>query len=222
MPDQNPCLLFDIDGTLTDSDRIHILALNEILRPYQLNVDHHTYIHTIAGRMNAEFLSELVPALDADAIRLMGEQKEALFRDMAETLEPLEGLLDLLDWAEKSRIPYAAVTNAPRVNADFMLAKLGLAKRFETVVIAETLPHQKPHPLPYLTGLERLGGHATKSVAFEDSRSGITAAAKAGVAVIGLTTSLDPETLKTHGAHLTAPNYTDPTLWHLIRTTTGR
>ena len=70
-------------------------------------------------------------------------------------------------------------------------------------MIAETLPHQKPHPLPYLTGLERLGGHATKSVAFEDSRSGITAAAKAGVAVIGLTTSLDPETLKTHGAHLT-------------------
>ena len=72
MPDQNPSLLFDIDGTLTDSDRIHILALNEILRPHRLNIDHHTYIHTIAGRMNAEFLSELVPALDVDAIRLMG------------------------------------------------------------------------------------------------------------------------------------------------------
>ena len=84
----------------------------------------------------------------------------------------------------------AAVTNAPRLNAEMMLAGLGIAHRFKALVIGDELHHGKPHPLPYLEGLRPLGAEAERSLAFEDSRSGVQSATAAGIATVGMLTSL--------------------------------
>ena len=71
--------------------------------------------------------------------------------------------------------------------------------------------------------VERAGhGDATRSVAFEDSKSGVTSASGAGLGVIGLTTSLDGETLRSFGASLTMPDYHDEGLRHFITERTGK
>ena len=67
-----------------------------------------------------------------------------------------------------------------------------------------------PIPLPYLTGLERTGARAAHSVAFEDSLSGLRAALGAGLAVVGMTTTLDAATLMRAGATLAVADFTDP------------
>jgi beta-phosphoglucomutase-like phosphatase (HAD superfamily) len=85
----------------------------------------------------------------------------------------------------------AVVTNAPSANAELVLAAIGLAERLPTRVIGGELARSKPDPPPYLTALEQTGARAENSVAFEDSVSGVraaTAAAAAGLAVVGITT----------------------------------
>ena len=113
------------------------------------------------------------------------------------------------------------VTNAPRANALMMLGALGITDRFRGMIIGDEMANPKPHPEPYLVGMERLGARPARAVAFEDSRSGVRAAAAAGLPVVGMATSLAPSALREAGASLVARDFTDPELIALVRERTG-
>jgi beta-phosphoglucomutase len=216
-----PGLLFDLDGTLVHTDPVHMKAFNQMLEPFGRQVDETFYKAHVMGRQNAAIMRDIFPDMpEAERTRL-ADAKEAGFRSMAGLLEPLEGLVRLLAAAERAEVPCCIVTNAPRANARLMLDALGLARRFDVIVIGDEMEQAKPHPMPYLTGLSRLGADPARSVAFEDSRSGVAAAAAAGLAVVGLTTSLDEGELVAAGATLAVPNFADARLLDLVRERTG-
>jgi beta-phosphoglucomutase len=221
MPTRRPCLLFDLDGTICDTDPVHIQAFNRVLAHLGVNFGHEDYATRVLGRTNQTVFAEILPHLPVDEHERLSDRKEALFREMATALVPQDGLLDILDWAEGYGMGTALVTNAPRANADMVLAALGLAKRFDVVVIAHDLPRQKPDPLPYQEGLRLLGGHPARSVAFEDSRSGITAAVAAGLPTIGLTSTLSGDALLQAGATLAVKDFRDPRVVDLVADVTG-
>ena len=112
-----------------------------------------------------------------------------------------------------------AVTNAPRLNAEMLLSGLGIMHRFKAVVIGDELPHGKPHPMPYLEGLRAVSAAPNLSVAFEDSRSGIKSASAAGIATVGIRTSLSHADMVEAGALLTAKTFDDPDLIKLVAAT---
>jgi HAD superfamily hydrolase (TIGR01509 family) len=216
-----PSLLFDLDGTLVHTDPVHMKAFNAMLEPFGRQVDEAFYKAHVMGRQNAAIMRDIFPDMpEAERTRL-ADAKEASFRSMAGQLEPLEGLRDLLAAAERGGVACCVVTNAPRANASLMLGALGLGERFDVIVIGDEMEQAKPHPLPYLTGLSRLGSDAARSVAFEDSRSGVKAAHAAGLTVVGLATSLEEPELVAAGATLAAPNFTDSRLLDLVRERTG-
>ena len=133
----------------------------------------------------------------------------------------MPGLMTLLAFADRAGIPMVAVTNAPRLNAEMLLAGLGIMDRFKALMIGDELPHAKPHPLPYLEGLRAVNADAGLSVAFEDSRSGIASASAAGIATVGIRTSLSHDDLVGAGALLTVASFDDPDLMKLITSTMG-
>ncbi|MCZ8099993.1 MAG: HAD-IA family hydrolase [Burkholderiales bacterium] len=217
-----PGLLFDLDGTLVETDPVHFAAFNDILsRNGRPTIDQHVYDSQIIGFQNADIFARLFPDRTVDEHARLADEKEALFRSRAGELRPAEGLLDLLDWADGSGIPIAVVTNAPRANATMMLESLGLAGRFSHVVIGDEMTHPKPHPMPYLVGLERIGAEPGRTVAFEDSRSGVRSASGAGLTVVGMSTSLEPEALTQAGADYVARDFTDAGLRALVMARTG-
>ena len=129
-----PGLLFDLDGTLVETDPVHFAAFNDILsRNGRPTIDQHVYDSQIIGFQNADIFARLFPDRTVDEHVRLADEKEALFRSRAGELRPAEGLLDLLDWADGSGIPIAVVTNAPRANAAMMLEsdKGQLAARLE-------------------------------------------------------------------------------------------
>jgi HAD superfamily hydrolase (TIGR01509 family) len=213
MTDRPPAaLLFDLDGTLTDTDKLHFQAYIDLLGGYERVIDLAYYRRHIMGAPNDRIMAGLFPELDVATHRRLAEEKERLFRASAVRMTPTEGLIELLDWADDNKIPKAVVTNAPRDNAELMLHALGLTERFPVLVIGDELAHGKPHPLPYLTALERLGAGADGAVAFEDSRSGVASAVAAGIATIGMLTGLDEATLRAAGAMGVARDFADPWL----------
>ena len=101
----------------------------------------------------------------------------------------MPGLLSFLDTLQSRRIPFAAVTNAPRANATIMLNALNLTSTFPKVIIGAECTRAKPHPDPYLEGLRQLGltpADAARCIAVEDSPSGLTAAVAANLPTFGI------------------------------------
>jgi HAD superfamily hydrolase (TIGR01509 family) len=210
-------LLFDLDGTMTDTDALHLAAYNGLLAPLGRDMSLAYYRAHVMGAPNDVIMRKLFPDRDANEHAAFAAAKEAAFRASVDRLEPLAGLLDLLDWADAAGCARAVVTNAPRDNAEMMLEGLGLKARFPTVVIGEELAHGKPHPLPYRTGLERTGGVAEHALAFEDSLSGVRSAAAAGIHTVGILTSLSETALREAGARTVAADFRDRGLWELLR-----
>ncbi len=213
-------LLFDIDGTLAETDPLHLEAFNLILGRHGHVFDHARFTRELQGFSNASiserFLADEPPERQAAII----DEKEEVFRTLVGgKIRPLPGLMALLARADHADIPMVAVTNAPRANAAMLLAGLGIADRFKALIIGAELAHGKPHPLPYLEGLRRVDAAAGLSLAFEDSRSGVQSASAAGITTIGMRTSLSHEELVAAGASATAGTFEDPELVDLVAKT---
>lgn len=203
-------LLFDLDGTMILSDPLHVAVFAELFAERGRQIDDAFFRDHIQGRLNADIFAEFFPEEDGAAL---ADLKEARFRErLGSSAAPVAGLTVLLDDAREAGLSLAVVTNAPAENADAMLSAMGLADRFDAVVIGDALPRGKPDPLPYATGLDRLGLSPDQALAFEDSVSGITAATRAGIATIGIRSSLDDDALRAAGAVASIEDYTDPGL----------
>lgn len=208
-----PSLLFDIDGTLSNTEHFHLVSMRDYFARYDVPLGDDEFKVNIVGRANSLIFAEYFPDRPTAEHERMAAEKEALFREMAQGgLSELPGLGALLDWADSLKLPMAVVTNAPRPNADAILGALQIADRFQAKVISDELAHGKPHPLPYLTGLGLIGGDASRSVAFEDSLSGITAALAAGLPVVGLMTSASEAQLMAAGVSLAIEDFEDARL----------
>lgn len=206
-------LLFDIDGTLADTDPLHLKAFNQVLGPYGHAFDHARFSRELQGFANVSIGERFLPDEAPERRALILDEKEEVFRTLvAGQIEPLPGLMALLDRANAAGIPMVAVTNAPRLNAELLLSGLGITHRFEALVIGAELPHGKPHPLPYQEGLRFVGASAQASVAFEDSRTGVQSATAAGIPTIGVRTSLSHADLVAAGAIASASAFDDPEL----------
>jgi HAD superfamily hydrolase (TIGR01509 family) len=215
-------LLFDIDGTLADTDALHLQAFNQVFGPRGHVFDHTRFTRELQGFSNASigerFLADEPPA-HRTAIM---EGKEAAFRKLvAGEIQPMPGLMTLLALADRADVPMVAVTNAPRLNAEMLLSGLGITHRFKALVIGDELAHGKPHPMPYLEGLRAVNAAPGLSLAFEDSRSGVQSASAAGITTIGMRTSLDHADMVAAGASMTAKAFDDPELIKLVATTMG-
>lgn len=215
-------LLFDIDGTLVESDPLHLEAFNRAFSPYGHVFDRERFGRELQGLANEAIGARFLPGETPERQWEIMMEKEALFRELAsEGVEAVHGLFALLDWADSIELPAVAVTNAPRPNADLLLDSIGARHRFKGLVIGDELAHGKPHPLPYLTGLDILGARAEHCVAFEDSRTGIKSATAAGIATIGIATGLEPVQLVQAGAVMGVRDYTDPDLLRFISSRVG-
>jgi HAD superfamily hydrolase (TIGR01509 family) len=208
----NGAILFDLDGTLVDADHLHYEAWRRALLPLGKELSVERYRSEIMGFPNPMIAARMFPDVEESEAGRIITGKEELFRALAVRLEPARGVVGFLDWLDGRQIPVGVVTNAPRANAEQELSGIGLAHRFRILVIGDELEHSKPHPLPYLRGLELLGASGGRSLAFEDSLSGLRSAKAAGLMVVGLTTGLSHDRLMEEGAALAVADFADPRL----------
>ncbi len=209
-------LLFDLDGTLAETDSLHLPTWVEVLRPHGVEVDEEFYKANISGRSNGEIVRDLLPELSAREGEEIADAKEASFRERAAELEPLPGLLDFLRETRERGLMTALVTNAPEENVEAILLALDLDDFFDAVILSDDVGPVKPDPAPYRAALEQLGVSPDEALAFEDSTSGIASAVGAGVPTVGIASTQTGEKLREAGAFIAAKDFTDPELRELL------
>jgi HAD superfamily hydrolase (TIGR01509 family) len=205
-------LLFDLDGTLTETDSLHLPTWVDVLSPYGVKVDEEFYRESISGRSTSKIVEDLLPDLSTEEGRKLADAKETSFRERAHELEPLPGLLDFMEEVKNRGLSLALVTNAPEENVEAILLALELGEFFDEVVLSDEVGPVKPDPAPYRAALDKLGVHPEEALAFEDSTSGIASAVGAGIPTVGIASTQKPEKLLQAGAFTVARDFTDPEL----------
>jgi HAD superfamily hydrolase (TIGR01509 family) len=205
-------LLFDLDGTLAETDSLHLPTWVDVLRPHGIEVDEEFYRERISGRSNSKIVEDLLPDLSTEEGRNLADAKEASFRERAGELEPLPGLLDFMEEGKSRGLALGLVTNAPEENVEAILLALELGEFFDEVVLSDEVGPVKPDPAPYRAALDRLGVAPEEALAFEDSTSGIASSVAAGIPTVGIASTQEPETLEEAGAFMVAKDFADPEL----------
>ena len=206
-------ILFDLDGTLANTDPLHFAVWQEILAEYDIKCDRDFYQKHVSGNTNERLIANILPQLSPEETKQLAKDKEAQYRAKATSLQPTPGLEKILKLIERVPLKKAAVTNAPQENALHMLEALKLTDTFPVLVLATDAPPGKPDPAPYLLALEKLEVIAEQAIAFEDSPTGITAAVAAGIYTIGVASTHSPKLLTEFGANMVIDDFNSEQLW---------
>ncbi|WP_330350392.1 HAD-IA family hydrolase [Streptomyces sp. NBC_00582] len=174
-------VLFDMDGTLVDTERLWWEAVERVAGRALTEADQ----PEVLGRPVEHTAAWLAAATGRPAADLA----DTLHREFADRVRadivPRPGALALLDALARDGVPTALVTASPRAVADTVLEALG-AHRFAISVTADDTAHTKPAPDPYLAACRALGVHPAACVAVEDTETGVASAEAAGCAVLAV------------------------------------
>lgn len=186
-------VLWDLDGTLIDSEQYHWLAWRDTMAAQGVPLTHAQFLATF-GLRNDAIIPQWIPAATAARIDAIGREKEALYRSLmhAGGLDPLPGVRHWTELLAREGWLQAIASSAPRENVDAVLAVLGLADCFQAIVSAEDVTLGKPDPQVFLTAAARLGSRPAQSIVVEDAPAGIEAARRAGMPSIGVRRSGSP------------------------------
>lgn len=175
-------LIFDLDGTLSNSLPVHVATWNKIGEKYQFKFDPNI-VHEMTGRPTIEFARHIVKRYKLTiAPEDIVKEKQTSFWDLAHLLQPVEEIL-LIVKSYHGKLPMTVGTGASRKSAEVQLDALGLKKYFESIVSADDVTRHKPEPETFLKCAELMGVEPAKCQVFEDGDLGIAAAKKAGMII---------------------------------------
>ncbi|MEV7965195.1 HAD family phosphatase [Sphaerisporangium sp. NPDC088356] len=181
--------LFDLDGTLVDSERRSLALWSTLLVNHGVDHDEHL-LREFMGRRGPDVLAEkalLFPGRHVDD--LLAELRSYYDRPGLPEVTPVPGAADLVRRIDGHGLPVVLVTSARRWWALRCLKLLGIDDVVRTIVSGEDVAIGKPDPAGFLAGARAAGARPGECVAFEDSLAGIAAAKAAGMTCVGVATT---------------------------------
>ncbi len=187
-------ILFDFDGTLVDSESLHFISWNNVLKKYDVNITEEDYLNNFAGiptPQNASLLmeryglekstQELVDEKESQTI-LMGSNFDIPFMPFA---------LEIVEIIKRFNVPMAIVTGSPRSEMEPILKKAGIFEYFQYTITRDDVEKSKPDSEPYIKCSELMGFRKDEYLVFEDTWSGIKSAKGASLKCFGIQKSED-------------------------------
>ena len=187
-----------MDGVLVDNAHMHVKSF-EVLYD-RLGIQDKKDITQFFGFGLKEALIEVIPQeiIEEKGMDFLCYEKERIYREIyAPTIQPISGLIPLLEKFKSKGISCCVGSSGCNDNVNFVLDQCNIRQFFDGQISADDVHHCKPDPEIYLKAAEVLGLRPCDCVVFEDAMSGIESARKAGAGkVIALTTSFPEDMLK--------------------------
>ena len=190
-------VIFDLDGTLIDNNSFHLKAWQEFYKKRNRTLTEEEYKKEFNGKTNVDVLKHVFaePLSQEENDRYTNE-KEDLYRKIYEPhIEPVKGLLDLLQEIQDAGIAMAIATSGIRVNIDYMFEHVPIRHYFKEVIYSKDIKKGKPDPEIYFITAKKLAVDPKNCVVFEDAVAGVQSAKDAGMKVIAVTTTHTPAEL---------------------------
>ena len=172
--------LFDLDGTLIDTDELYLKVWKQILNyNYNYKIDKCFFNNYIKGLSDDNFIKSLIPDIKQNEIELISKMKDDLFINSINEINFYEGSIEFLKKLQNNNI--AIVSNCNKKVAMNIINNNPYLKDLISIIItADDCINKKPHPEPYLKAIN-LFNNKYKLIAFEDSNTGYLSAKNANI-----------------------------------------
>lgn len=182
-------LLFDLDGTLIDSEKFHFDCWNEFLFPYEVTLDFKDWLTNYAGiplPQNAKTIMSKYKI--AEELSGFVERREQITFNGFKTkdIELMPFALEFIQYFYDQGLTLAVVTASPRIDVEAVFDKNGLAKYFSLFVTRTDVTKSKPDPESYNICVEKLGLTKDECIVFEDTLNGVKSAIAAGITTFAI------------------------------------
>ena len=185
----------DLDGTLIDSESVHMEAWNEVIRRLghtpPANAWHEEYVG-MPDSFAADKIIGMFQGIGQSCPELI-EMKQVVYRELVRKKGPelaYPGVRDRLEKLKAAGMGLAVATNSILLNTQVSLEAAGLGDIFEHLVTIDLVEHGKPAPDIPLGACRRLGLSPGECVVLEDSPAGLGAARAAGCPGLAITNTM--------------------------------
>ncbi|MFH1559998.1 MAG: HAD family phosphatase [Chloroflexota bacterium] len=180
------CLCLDLDGTLVDTERLHVKAELHALRCLGISElsDEHPRTFGNGIERGADEMCKHYGINDAS--RYLAEYLPIWHRSLEVELELMPGARNLLEMTYQRHIPVALVTSENTQYTESVTRRLAIDGFFACTIRGDSVSHMKPHPEPYLQAAQNLGIAAKDCVGIEDSGAGVNSLISAGMYAIAV------------------------------------
>lgn len=188
--DKLQAVLFDLDGTLIDSEYFYFKNWAPILKSeFDLQISYDDWIRDFAGHTLAHNVKRLVEDYGYDTTEEdMWKRTRAAYADSnMSAIQLMPFAEDILQYLKENNIRIGLVTSSYRSTVDTVLGKHGLLHYFEFFVTRECVEFPKPNPEPYRLALDKLKLDGTCCAAIEDTITGSQSALGAGLKLVAVT-----------------------------------
>lgn len=184
--------LFDFDGVVVDTEPIYDIFWDAIAEKYNLGIDH--FAQQIKGTTLPFIMEKYFSGFSEETRQQIVNESLEYEKDMP--FPPMPGSLEFIRMLKEKQVTIGLVTSSEEVKVERAFDILSLRGVFDTVVTADRITKGKPDPMCYLLAASDLQVSPADCLVFEDSFAGIEAGTKAGMRVIGLSTTNPAETLQ--------------------------
>lgn len=177
---ENP-FIFDLDGTLINTDFIYINVWKKILKKYNLSIDDNFFNFFIRGKNDILFLKSIFSEITNEKINEISIMKDNLFIEMYKKQNKdimIDGALKFIESNKNRRM--GIVTSCNKKSAEFIIKKTGLENYMQFLIASEDCRKHKPNKEPYQKAINILNCDKKNCVIFEDSNSGYKSAKSLG------------------------------------------
>jgi beta-phosphoglucomutase len=181
-------VLWDLDGTLVDSEEYHWRAWRETLDREGVVITYQDFRSSFGQRNDIIVRQWFGQNTQVENIERIGRAKEVRFRELVRLggLSPLPGAAEWVERLHEQGWLQAVASSAPRLNVETVLDALRFQGWFEATVSAEDVKDGKPDPQVFLVAASRLRAEPHGCIVVEDAEAGVEAARRAGMRSIGV------------------------------------
>jgi len=178
--EETKALIFDCDGTLTNSMPLHYRAWREVLASINVEFTEKRF-YELAGMPSRNVFADVVADdFSEDQIDRLLANRENLFLEFVDEIEPVSAVVGIAK-NHKARIPMAVASGSALESVGRQLDVLGIRNWFDAIVTAEDTQRHKPYPDVFLEAARLLDVAPNLCRVYEDSDLGIEAAKRAGM-----------------------------------------
>ena len=178
---RNKALLFDLDGTLFDTNEVNYYAYNEALKPFEVQIDYGYFCEKCNGRHYTRFLPPLL-ASETDVENVHNNKKKLYSKYLHKA--KINKYLETTIWKMKDECLLGIVTTASRKNTEEILECFKMKNIFDLILCQEDIGQTKPNPEGYIKAMSLLDVSPKNTVIFEDSDVGVAAAVASNAKVM--------------------------------------
>jgi len=190
-------VIWDMDGVIANTAPFHFSAWQEIFGKRGVKFTERDFRHSFGRRNDTIIRNTLGEQIAQDEIEAIAREKEATFRRIiGQKIKPIPGAVALLQSLKQNGVKMAIASSTPIENIRLITGSLGIANCFQAIVTGHDVTEGKPSPQVFLMAAQKLGVKPENCVVIEDAVAGVTAAKRAGMHCVAVTSTHSRQSLK--------------------------